>query len=213
MVDDYMEDLLRFANRDDVHPIVQAAIVHAQFESIHPFTDGNGRIGRALLNAILRCTRVSKRVVVPVASALAADQAHYFALLGHYREGHADAIVQDLSLCIQVASREAAKTAASFRALPGEWQMAAGVRRGSAAQTLLDNLLDYPVITAADAERIAGVDTTNAYRAMRRLEDAGVVREVTTRKRNQVWAAPAVLDELDDLNVRISSAMRAEREF
>ncbi|MGA1836853.1 Fic family protein [Herbiconiux sp. 11R-BC] len=53
-VDDYLDDLLAFANRDDLPPLTQAAIVHAQFESIHPFTDGNGRIGRALIHAVLR---------------------------------------------------------------------------------------------------------------------------------------------------------------
>jgi Fic family protein len=78
-------------------------------------------------------------------------------------------------------------------------------------RTLIDNLLENPVITAADAEHITGVDTVNAYRAMKRLEDAGVVHEVTSRQRNQVWAATSVLDELDDLNVRIATAIRAER--
>ncbi|WP_227820096.1 Fic family protein [Agromyces aureus] len=211
-VDGYMDDLLRFVNRDDIHPVAQAAIAHAQFESIHPFTDGNGRIGRALLNSVLRRTGVSKTVVIPIASALAADQNHYFGLLGRYREGDADAIVQDLALGAQVASREAAKTATSFRDLPREWHAEARPRRGSAVETLVDALLENPIITAADAERIAGVETANAYRAMRRLEDTGVVREVTGRKRDQVWAAVAVLDELDDLNVRIAAAIRVERE-
>lgn len=210
-VDDYLVDLLRFANRSDVHPIAQAALVHAQFESIHPFTDGNGRIGRALLNAVMRRTGISRRVVVPVASALAADQSHYFELLGEYRSGNADAIVQDLALCAQVSAREAGRTAVAFLRLPGQWQDAVGARRGSASRTLVDNLLENPVVTAADAERITRVDAVNAYRAMKRLEDAGVVHEVTARKRNQVWAATAVLDELDDLNVRIATAIRAER--
>ncbi|MGN6760721.1 MAG: Fic family protein [Leifsonia sp.] len=208
---EYMDDLIRFANRDDIHPVAQAAIVHAQFESIHPFTDGNGRIGRALLNAVMRRTGVSNRVVVPVASALAADQDHYFGLLTGYRTGDVDAIVEDIALCVQASAREAGRTAAVFRELPGEWHESAGARRGSAVRTLIDNLLENPVITAADAEHITGVDTVNAYRAMKRLEDAGVVHEVTSRQRNQVWAATSVLDELDDLNVRIATAIRAER--
>src|SRR5450830_737789 len=65
----YMVDLLKFANRDDVNPIAQAATVHAQFESIHPFTDGNGRIGRALINAILRRRGLTTTTVTPLASA------------------------------------------------------------------------------------------------------------------------------------------------
>jgi Fic family protein len=210
-VNDYLDDLMAFANRDDVHPVAQAAIVHAQFESIHPLTDGNGRIGRALLNATLRRSGVSHRVVVPVASALAADQGHYFGLLGAYRAGDSESIVQDVALCIQAAAREAARTADVFRGLPEKWLDSLHARRGSAPRMLVDSLLENPVVTAADAERITGVGTANAYKAMRRLSDAGVVREVTNRQRNQVWAAGAVLDELDDLNVRIAAAIRAER--
>jgi Fic family protein len=67
----YMNDLLVFANRDDLPVLAQAAVAHAQFESIHPFTDGNGRIGRALINAILRRRRATSRVVVPLASLVA----------------------------------------------------------------------------------------------------------------------------------------------
>ena len=64
-VQGYMDDLLAFANRDDLPALVQAAIAHAQFESIHPFTDGNGRIGRALINTVLRRRKATTRVVVP----------------------------------------------------------------------------------------------------------------------------------------------------
>ena len=53
-VEGYLDDLIRFANRNDLPVLSQAAVAHAQFESVHPFTDGNGRIGRALINAILR---------------------------------------------------------------------------------------------------------------------------------------------------------------
>jgi hypothetical protein len=77
----YMNDLLVFANRDDLPVLAQAAVAHAQFESIHPFTDGNGRIGRALINAILRRRRTTSRVVVPLASALVAHRDRYFDLL------------------------------------------------------------------------------------------------------------------------------------
>ena len=78
-VDDYMDDLLAFANRTDIGVLAQAAIAHAQFESIHPFTDGNGRIGRALINTILRKRGATRRVVVPLASAIVARRESYFA--------------------------------------------------------------------------------------------------------------------------------------
>jgi len=86
-VADYLADLLVYLNRDDVPALVQAAIAHAQFESIHPFTDGNGRIGRALINTVLRRRGVTTRVVIPLASALVAHRDRYFDLLTDYRGG------------------------------------------------------------------------------------------------------------------------------
>ena len=83
----YMDDLVTFADRSDMPALLQAAIAHAQFESIHPFTDGNGRIGRALINAILRRRGATTRVVVPLASALVARRENYFDVLGSYRSG------------------------------------------------------------------------------------------------------------------------------
>lgn len=112
---------------------------------------------------------------------------------------------------MQASAREAGKTAGVFRSLPAEWSDSVSARHGSATQILIDSLLENPVIRSADAERIAQVDNTNALKAMRRLESAGIVHEVTSRKRDQVWAATAVMDELDDLNLRIGRAIRADR--
>ena len=62
--------------------------MHAQFESIHAFTDGNGRIGRALVSAVLRRRSVTRNAVVPLASGLLARRDDYFAALGSYRLGN-----------------------------------------------------------------------------------------------------------------------------
>ncbi|CCQ15682.1 putative uncharacterized protein [Rhodococcus sp. AW25M09] len=78
LVPELMDDLLVFANRTDMPIIAQAAIAHAQFESIHPFTDGNGRVGRALISAILRRRGLTRRITVPLALAMLADTTRYF---------------------------------------------------------------------------------------------------------------------------------------
>lgn len=82
-----MDDLVLFANRDDLPTLPQAAITHAQFESIHPFTGGNGRIGRALVDSVLRRRGATARVVVPLASALVAHRDRYFDAPTAYRRG------------------------------------------------------------------------------------------------------------------------------
>ena len=83
-----LNDLIEYANRDDVPVLIQAAAVHAQFESIHPFTDGNGRIGPGLINAVLRRRGTTTQTVVPVASALLAERQRYFDRVNNYRRGH-----------------------------------------------------------------------------------------------------------------------------
>ena len=98
----YMDDLVTFADRSDMPALLQAAIAHAQFESIHPFTDSNGRVGRALINTILRRRGATTRVVVPLASALVARRENYFDALGSYRSD--DLAPLAASLCARPGS-------------------------------------------------------------------------------------------------------------
>ena len=198
-----LDDLITFANRDDIEPITQAAIAHAQFESIHPFTDGNGRIGRALIGAILRRRGVTPRTVLPVASALAADTAHYFSLLTAYRSGDPLAIITDLALCVETAAREARGTARSFGAYEAAWREQVAPRAGSAADQILPTLIALPVFTIEQLAEATGIPERSVYRGVQALEEHHVVEAVTERVRGRAYAAMDVLDELDDLDARI----------
>src|SRR6476469_3376932 len=96
-----MADLVAFLDRDDLPPLAQAALAHAQFETIHPFTDGNGRTGRALLHSVLLHTGAIHRVTVPISAGLLAVRDDYFAALGSYRAGDAEPILR----CVATAAR------------------------------------------------------------------------------------------------------------
>ena len=203
LVPDYLADLLAFANRDDLDPFAQAAVVHAQFESIHPFTDGNGRIGRALIGAVLRRRGVTPNAVLPVASALAADTEHYFGLLTASRAGDAAAIIADVALCVEVAAREARATARTFDGYEDDWRRDVDVRAGSAADGIVEALVGLPVFTVEDMADRTGLAERAVQRGLERLLEAQVVREVTDRKRDRVYAVTDVLDEFEDLDMRI----------
>lgn len=205
----HMDDLLAFANRDDMPVLLQAAVVHAQFESIHPFTDGNGRIGRALVNAVLRRRETTTRVVVPLASALVAHRDRYFDHLDAYRRGDPRPITAAFALASRVAALESQRTATRLTSVPDEWRAAVDpLRAGSAAAKLLDLLPGSPIISASDACDAIDAPASSVYAALERLRAAGVIRPLTNRQREQVWGAGLILDELDDLTTRIERAAR-----
>ena len=209
IVQGLMADLINFCNRDDIPVLAQAAIAHAQFESIHPFTDGNGRIGRALINAILRRRGATSQVVVPLASALVAHRDHYFDLLGEYRNGNPRPMIASFAISSRIAAAESRLTATRLNEIPKEWRdMVGRVRRESITDKLLTLLLRKPIISAEELNSIFDSPSSSIYTAIDRLQSTGVLRRLTDRKRNQVWGASLVLDELDDLGMRIARATR-----
>lgn len=206
-----MDDLLAFARRDDLPVVAQAAIVHAQFESIHPFIDGNGRIGRALLSAVLRRRSLTRVVTVPVASVMLADTDSYFARLGDFRRGDVDALVDYVARAAVYASAAAQESARRLADLPGRWREAARPRAGSADETLINALLQTPILNADSAQNLTGTTDASTYRALGRLVDAGVVEVLSAGSRNRIWAATDVLAELDVLSEAIGRRVRESR--
>ncbi|MFI1920502.1 Fic family protein [Nocardia sp. NPDC020380] len=198
-----MEDLLVFVNRNDLPILAQAAIAHAQFESIHPFTDGNGRIGRALISAVLRRRGLTRRVTVPLASVMLADTRRYFVHLNHFRSGQADEFVEYLAIGAIHASEAAQDSALALAELPERWRDIARPRTNSADEAILGALLETPILNADTAQQITGTTDGSTYRALGRLTEAGILEVLSESKRNRIWAATDVLAELDALSASI----------
>ncbi|MEU1982258.1 Fic family protein [Nocardia sp. NPDC019395] len=203
MVPELMRDLVEFVNRSDLPIIAQAALAHAQFESIHPFTDGNGRIGRALISAILRRRGLTARVTVPLASAMLADTSRYFAHLDAYREGRAGQFVEYVARAAIDSSEAAQESARALAELPARWRALARPRANSADEVLIGTLLDKPILNFDGAQKITGTAESSTYKAMARLTEAGVLEVLSASNRNRIWAAPDVLAELDALSASI----------
>jgi DNA-binding transcriptional regulator YbjK len=111
-----------------VPALAQAAITHAQFEAIHPFTDGNGRIGRALINAVLRRRGATRSVVVPLTSALVARRDRYFDLLAGYGRGHLRPLLLEFAAAAVICSRQSLISPARLESVPGLRQSQVGCR-------------------------------------------------------------------------------------
>lgn len=202
-----MDDLMEFANRTDLPVLIQAAVAHAQFESIHPFTDGNGRIGRALINTILRRRGATTRLVVPLASALVAHRARYFGALDAYRAGDLRPLIVTFARSSKTAAAESRTTAERLAEIPVEWRNKVGpIRRRSATDKLLSLLPSQPIVSSDDVASLIDAPRSSVFTAINRLHETGVLRPLTDRKRDQIWGASLVLDELDDLGRRIERA-------
>lgn len=197
-----VDDLVGFAGRTDMPVLVLTAVAHAQFETVHPFPDGNGRTGRALVHALLRRHGLTTAVTVPVSAGLLTDVEGYFAALTAYREGDLDPIVGALSAGALDAIVNARQLVAELRQVRARWDDVVLARRDSATWRVADLLVRRPVLDAATIARETGVAAGNALRALDPLLAAGVVTEFTGRARNRMWQAHEVLTALDAFAAR-----------
>ncbi|MFD5867488.1 Fic family protein [Corynebacterium sp. NPDC060344] len=192
-----VDDLLRFMTRDDLPAIAKAAIAHAQFETIHPFADGNGRTGRALIHVVLADAGLSSNAVLPLSARLLRDTGGYFDTLNEYREGRPEPIVELFARAAIEAAELGTWAAAELESIRGDWHGLATGRAGTPDGALVDALLAQPVMDIGFAADVAGCSPAAARRSLERLESAGIVIGYQAEKRRRAWRAPDVLDLMD----------------
>ncbi len=190
-------DLTAFMTRDDLPLLAQAALTHAHFESVHPFPDGNGRTGRALLHAQLRHGGLTRDAIVPVSAGLLSDTGRYFAALTAYRDGDVEPIVTEVAQAVFPALANARRLVADVTAARAAWDDRIRARRGAATWALADLVTTRPVVDARLASERLGVSTVNAQVAIDRLVGAGVLQQVGNGARDRVWQAGDVLAAME----------------
>jgi Fic family protein len=206
-----IEDLIRFIARTDIPTLAHAAITHAQFETIHPFPDGNGRVGRALVHAQLRHARLTRHVTVPVSAGLLTDIDAYFDALSAYREGDPVPIVERFAEATFSALTNGRQLVADLHGVRTDWGQRVKARRDAAAWKVTEIVMRHPVVNAPSLSRELGIPQTNVYRALQPLVDAGVLVEFTNNKRDRLWRAPDVLEVLDAFATRTGRRHRPGR--
>jgi Fic family protein len=211
-----LEDLLAFSNNDRLPAVVQAAIAHAQFETIHPFVDGNGRIGRLLIHQILRRRGLATRVLAPVSLVLASQANAYTESLTHFRYAGATTSVAahegvnrwvghfagSCRLAV-VMSTEFEETAQSIEI---GWREDVGsVRAKSATDRLLKVLCGSPVLTVNGVAELIDSSWNAANEAVDNLVNAKVLRQVTLGKRNRAFEASKVIEAFTHLESALAT--------
>jgi Fic family protein len=216
LVEDLLDDLCRFCNDDSLPAVAQAAIAHAQFETIHPFVDGNGRTGRALIHFVLRRRGIATRILPPISLVLATWAKDYVAGLEatRYRGPASSAAARDgMNLWMSrfaAAGQRAVADASSFeqrvQLIQEDWRAKLGsVRADSAADRLIHALPGAPVITVNSAATLIGRTFKPANDAISRLVRAGILNQVSVGRRNRAFEAPDVIQAFADLERQLAS--------
>ena len=197
-VEPLMRDLVVFINRDDLPALAQAAIAHAQFETIHPFIDGNGRVGRCLIHTVLARRQLASRILVPVSLVLAAYGDVYIQGLVDFREGRVDQWCGTFASAAKLAVEGAARFEEELATMIARWRLESEARPGSHLWRACEQTTITPVFTVAALREELNCSNTAATEAIERLEKIGIVAQVSLGKRNRVYINRAVLRLLDD---------------
>lgn len=201
-VDRLLNDLVMFCNDESLPPLAQAAFAHAQFETIHPFADGNGRTGRALVQVILRRRRIAPDYVPPISVVLAADKSLYIAGLVAFRESRENDWLETFAVAAARAAQLAADYLVQVQHLQAEWrERLRGIvkREDAAAWLLISELPGHPIISTAVGSALTGRSKPRVQQAIDQLVEAEVLLPLSSGKRNRQWEAIGLLDLLADL--------------
>lgn len=200
-----LEDLCRFIDRDDLPPVALAAIAHAQFENIHPFADGNGRTGRALIYATLRRSEEIRDYVPPISLVLGREPKAYVGGLGAYSQGDVSGWCTTFSHATARAARAAQQFAEEIERRQEGWlERLDQPRAGATVRQLVDVLPEQPVIDVPVAQQLTGRSHVSVGGAIRQLEENGILVRLNERKWGRVWECGEILELVDGFEKSVS---------
>ena len=208
-----LDDLVAYVNVDDLPAVAQAAVAHAQFETIHPFGDGNGRAGRCLIHVIFRRRGVAPRLAPPISVVLATNARRYVAGLTDFREDRVDDWIGRFADSTAQAVRSTERLRTQIDALLEELIARAGSPRAdSVARKIILGLPKQPIVSAAVAASSYGVTPTAARAALNRLEEAAVIAPTRIgRRRDREWISDELFQLLDSFEHDVGDAEDGQR--
>lgn len=195
-----LDDFITFLrDHRDLPIVVQLALMHYQFETIHPFNDGNGRVGRLLITLMLCERKVLPEPLLYLSAYFERHRDEYYdGLLNVSRRGAWNEWIGFFARGVVEQARDAAERATRLLDLAvGLRERAARAINSAQVHGLVDELLASPFLTASRAAVVTGLAFKNAQRMVNKFVDAGLLRETTGRKTHRIYCADAVLRLLD----------------
>lgn len=202
--DDLLDDLVRYLRSEDHSPILQAAIAHAQFETIHPFGDGNGRTGRAVMYGVLKQRCARDGMMPPISLALSRNRDAYLSALAEFqsylgepgdprRTGALVAWLEVLATAVHQSCAAVRNYQTAVGKLQNTWRVKVGGRHGrSIALAALDHLPSHPSMSVAVLAQLTSRSDRRCADALRRLESLGIVTGRRADSGLRVYDADAV---------------------
>lgn len=196
----YLDDLVAFACRADVNPVAKAAIFHAQFETVHPFIDGNGRCGRALVHKMLKDEGLLGQTSLPVSAGLLHNIDGYMASLDAYHDGDYEAPVIQLLDALEIACVVGKMAAKRLDGVIEMWSSALTQRKGSSIYRLIDVLVEQPVVNRSYLADRLQITTRAASSLISTACEHGMLRPVSKSQRATFYQSDDVIEVLEDIS-------------
>ncbi|KXV35596.1 hypothetical protein AD940_02285 [Gluconobacter thailandicus] len=196
----FLEETLDYMREDGMQMMTQSlitrmALAHAHFEAVHPFRDGNGRVGRLLLPLMMAAEKQVPLYLSPYIELH--KQAYYAALKQAQQKLNWLPLIGFVSNAIVQTVQELRITREALRTLNAAWLSRRSFRKRSAALRALDILRDYPVLTAPRLGTLLSITPPAAHTAIGQLCQAGILRERAGYARNRIYVADEVLGILN----------------
>ncbi len=195
-----LDDLLAFLRRSDIDGIAKAAIMHAQFETIHPFTDGNGRTGRTLLHIVLRNNDLLRTSTLPVSAGLLHNIDAYMEAITAYQQGEPLAVVEQVASALELAIAIGDAVAERIDALCATWKSVIQERTNSKIHALPSVLVAQPVVNSKYIADALGITQRAAKTLINRACEYGMIRPIGNKQRGELYQADDVIDLLDEIS-------------
>jgi Fic family protein len=189
----------KFLHETDLPPLVAIALAHYQFEAIHPFIDGNGRVGRLLITLFVIDRKILPAPLLYLSAFFEASRRDYYdGLRGVSERGAWQDWIEYFLLGVARMSEDALNRAGKINAMLAEWQKRVSGESTKVPQRVVELLAANPFITAKGSTQKLGIAFTTAQRAIKRLESLGIVQQTGTARRDRVYCAKALLDILEE---------------
>lgn len=195
-----LDDLIAFSRREDLGAIAKASLLHAQFETIHPFIDGNGRTGRTLLHNMLRDEGVLRQAVLPVSAGLLHNIDAYMGAIDSYQHGNPLPIIEEVLQALEVAVSIGRHVAEEIDAVLESWKGRMRERAGSAILRLPEVLVEQPVVTKSYLAEHLDITDRATTNLVDRACSYGLLRPIGNRRRGECYQADELIEVLEEIS-------------